>query len=83
MIWIADMISPFSAVQALLVLNAAGHTAAGPASCPADAPVSCQNSSTIEDTCCTEVYGEVLQVQFWDANPATGPADSWTIHGLW
>jgi len=23
------------------------------------------------------------KTQFWDANPATGPSDSWTIHGLW
>ncbi|KAI9844320.1 MAG: Ribonuclease T2 precursor (RNase T2) [Thelocarpon superellum] len=23
------------------------------------------------------------QTQFWDANPSTGPSDSWTIHGLW
>ncbi|KAM0504500.1 hypothetical protein ACHAP0_002267 [Verticillium nonalfalfae] len=25
----------------------------------------------------------ILQTQFWDSNPATGPDDSWTIHGLW
>lgn len=24
-----------------------------------------------------------VQTQFWDADPSTGPADSWTIHGLW
>ena len=24
-----------------------------------------------------------LQTQFWDADPSTGPVDSWTIHGLW
>jgi len=24
-----------------------------------------------------------LQTQFWDTDPATGPTDSWTIHGLW
>lgn len=24
-----------------------------------------------------------MQTQFWDADPATGPSDSWTIHGLW
>ena len=23
------------------------------------------------------------QTQFWDADPSTGPVDSWTIHGLW
>lgn len=24
-----------------------------------------------------------MQTQFWDSDPATGPAKSWTIHGLW
>lgn len=47
------------------------------------APLSCHNTTAIKNTCCTEVQGEVLQVQFWDADPATGPADHWTIHGLW
>lgn len=26
---------------------------------------------------------QMLQTQFWDTNPATGPQDHWTIHGLW
>lgn len=47
------------------------------------APLSCHNTTTIKNTCCTEVQGQVLQVQFWDTDPATGPADHWTIHGLW
>lgn len=25
----------------------------------------------------------MLQTQFWDTNPSTGPTNSWTIHGLW
>ncbi|KAH8914203.1 ribonuclease T2 [Atractiella rhizophila] len=25
----------------------------------------------------------LLQTQFWDTDPVTGPDDSWTIHGLW
>ncbi|EHL02874.1 putative Ribonuclease T2-like protein [Glarea lozoyensis 74030] len=29
--------------------------------------------------CC----GQLLQTQFWDTAPSTGPADSWTLHGLW
>ncbi len=24
-----------------------------------------------------------LLTQFWDTAPATGPVDSWTVHGLW
>jgi len=47
------------------------------------APLSCHNTTAIQNTCCTEVQGQVLQVQFWDTAPATGPADHWTIHGLW
>jgi ribonuclease T2 len=27
--------------------------------------------------------GQILQTQFWDTNPPTGPDDSWTLHGLW
>lgn len=27
--------------------------------------------------------GQLLFTQFWDTDPATGPTDSWTIHGLW
>lgn len=27
--------------------------------------------------------GLLLLTQFWDYNPATGPSNSWTIHGLW
>lgn len=25
----------------------------------------------------------LLQTQFWDTDPSTGPSDAWTIHGLW
>jgi len=50
--------------------------------CPADGPVSC--SSSASGTCCFESPGGlVLQTQFWDTDPSTGPTDSWTIHGLW
>ncbi|KAH7305597.1 ribonuclease T2-like protein [Stachybotrys elegans] len=53
-------------------------------SCPANVPVSCQNTTVYEDTCCfNHPGGQVLLTQFWDTNPSTGPADSWTIHGLW
>lgn len=44
--------------------------------------LSCSVSST--NTCCINSPGGLLQqVQFWDTNPATGPSNSWTIHGLW
>jgi ribonuclease T2 len=51
-------------------------------SCPANSPVSC-STNNIQNTCCTETQGQVVSVQLWDTNPATGPADHWTIHGLW
>ncbi|RDL34377.1 uncharacterized protein BP5553_07505 [Venustampulla echinocandica] len=52
--------------------------------CPADSPLSCHNTTTAPDSCCF-IYpgGQLLQTQFWDASPAVGPDDSWTLHGLW
>lgn len=46
--------------------------------------LSCHNTTAIKDSCCfNSPGGLLLQTQFWDTNPATGPDDSWTIHGLW
>ncbi|MCJ1423103.1 ribonuclease T2-like [Sticta canariensis] len=46
--------------------------------------LSCQNTTPVQDTCCFNYPGgQLLQTQFWDTNPPTGPVDSWTIHGLW
>ena len=71
------------AAQAVLMTASVRQAIAGPPNCGSNYPVSCQNTSAITNTCCTEVYGQIQQVQFWDYNPATGPSDSWTIHGLW
>ncbi|KZV70979.1 ribonuclease T2 [Peniophora sp. CONT] len=50
--------------------------------CSATTTKSC--SSSASGTCCFESPGGLLvQPQFWDTDPVTGPADSWTIHGLW
>lgn len=66
--------------------------AAGPAlaavsgslSCPADTPLSCHNTTAYDNTCCFNYPGgQVLLTQFWDTSPSTGPATSWTVHGLW
>ncbi|GEQ68411.1 hypothetical protein JCM33374_g2079 [Metschnikowia sp. JCM 33374] len=55
----------------------------GFASCPSNLPESC-TSTSIDNSCCYESPGGVLvQTQFWDYNPATGPSDSFTLHGLW
>ena len=47
-------------------------------------PLSCHNKSAVANTCCFNYPGGLLlQTQFWDSDPATGPADHWTVHGLW
>ncbi|KAF2174776.1 ribonuclease T2 [Zopfia rhizophila CBS 207.26] len=46
--------------------------------------LSCHNTTAVENLCCFNAPGgQLLQTQFWDTEPATGPEDSWTIHGLW
>nr|BAC21194.1 ribonuclease T2 [Hericium erinaceus]BAD12140.1 ribonuclease T2 [Hericium erinaceus] len=51
--------------------------------CSTSGAASC-SSGSVGNTCCTESPGGLLlQTQFWDTNPSTGPSNSWTIHGLW
>jgi ribonuclease T2 len=46
--------------------------------------ISCQNTTAVANTCCFNAPGgQLLQTQFWDTSPSTGPSNSWTIHGLW
>ena len=46
--------------------------------------LSCQTEFNGQDTCCFNYPGgQMLLTQFWDADPAIGPEESWTIHGLW
>lgn len=52
--------------------------------CSTSGPASCHNTTRQSNLCCFESPGGLLlQTQFWDTNPSTGPSDSWTIHGLW
>jgi ribonuclease T2 len=52
-------------------------------SCPMP-QLSCHNTTVVENLCCFNAPGgQLLQTQFWDTNPPTGPSDSWTLHGLW
>ncbi|CAA7264797.1 unnamed protein product [Cyclocybe aegerita] len=52
--------------------------------CSTTGTASCRNTSTVSNLCCFEAPGGLLlQTQFWDTNPSTGPSNSWTIHGLW
>ncbi|KIM47510.1 hypothetical protein M413DRAFT_22164 [Hebeloma cylindrosporum] len=52
--------------------------------CSRSGQQSCHNTTIVENLCCFESPGGLLlQTQFWDTNPSTGPSNSWTIHGLW
>ncbi|KAK0465544.1 ribonuclease T2 [Desarmillaria tabescens] len=63
------------------LLNRASSLSSG---CGTSGAESCSSSSTGQDLCCFESPGGLLvQPQFWDSDPSTGPSDSWTIHGLW
>ena len=43
-----------------------------------NAQISCRNTSVVHDLCCFNAPGgQMLQTQFWDANPPTGPSDAW------
>ena len=46
--------------------------------------LSCHNTTQQTNLCCFNAPGgQLLQTQFWDTNPVSGPTDSWTVHGLW
>lgn len=56
--------------------------------CSAGGPLSCHNTTAVANTCCfASPGGLLLQTQFWDTLSSgalvTGPADAWTVHGLW
>lgn len=52
-------------------------------SCPTP-ELSCHNTTAQANLCCfNSPGGALLQTQFWDTSPPTGPDDSWTLHGLW
>ena len=71
--------------SAQLALLSSGNAVSGgsPQSCP-NPQLSCHNTTVQTNTCCFNAPGgQLLQTQFWDSSPATGPADHWTVHGLW
>ncbi|KAI0800756.1 ribonuclease T2 [Fomes fomentarius] len=52
--------------------------------CSTSGQTSCHNTTAQANSCCFESPGGLLlQTQFWDTDPSTGPSNSWTIHGLW
>ncbi|KAG0648795.1 Ribonuclease T2 [Hyphodiscus hymeniophilus] len=67
----------------LVSLLAPVALAGSPKTC-SNPQLSCQNTTSVSDLCCFNAPGgQILQTQFWDTNPSTGPSNSWTIHGLW
>ena len=81
-------LSALSSAQNVLGLQSAvarqlSYDISASASC-ASPQLSCHNTSAVENLCCfNSPGGALLQTQFWDTKPVTGPVDSWTIHGLW
>lgn len=73
------------AVTGAQVLLGGGQQVLGgtPQAC-SDPQLSCHNTTIVENLCCFNAPGgQMLQTQFWDTQPSTGPENSWTIHGLW
>jgi ribonuclease T2 len=73
------------AIGGAQVLLGAGQPARGTFTQSCEAPqLSCHNTTVVENLCCFNAPGgQILQTQFWDTSPPTGPDDSWTLHGLW
>ena len=60
-----------------------GVLGGAPESCP-NPQLSCHNTTAVANTCCFNAPGgQLLQTQFWDTSPSTGPSNHWTVHGLW
>ncbi|QRW12786.1 ribonuclease T2 family [Ceratobasidium sp. AG-Ba] len=73
-----------AAVSASPLVSVDTRSLFGRTSCSITGQTSCQNTTAQSNLCCFEAPGgQLLQTQFWDFNPSTGPSDSWTIHGLW
>ena len=52
--------------------------------CPEEIPESCGGTTPLLDSCCYEdPSGVLILTQFWHYDPATGPSDRFTLHGLW
>ncbi|GJE89611.1 ribonuclease T2-like protein [Phanerochaete sordida] len=78
----ATLATPFfSPVDAMNLFSRNAQISSG---CSTSGPASCHNTTKETNLCCFESPGGLLlQTQFWDTDPSTGPSDSWTIHGLW
>jgi hypothetical protein len=63
-------ISALASVAGLVSAVLAGT----PQTCTSNLPLSCHNSTAVSNTCCFVAAGQLLQTQFWDTDPATGPS---------
>lgn len=76
--------SKFIISYSTLLLTSSSSTLGGSPPTCSNPQTSCHNTTAVSNTCCfNSPGGLLLQTQFWDTNPATGPTNSWTIHGLW
>ncbi|KAK7058427.1 hypothetical protein VNI00_002061 [Paramarasmius palmivorus] len=76
--------TPLAPLTPFASLDILGRDVAIASGCSVSGSTSCHNTSAVSNLCCFEAPGGLLlQTQFWDTNPSTGPSDSWTIHGLW
>jgi hypothetical protein len=86
-ILVQAVLSAFAFAESTLGLLSPVHRLSGNGSASAvcnNPQLSCHNATTVDNLCCfNSPGGSLLQTQFWDTDPATGPEDSWTIHGLW
>ena len=81
---ISQLVSPGTASLVHLAgASIHANAAMGPPACPSNTPMSCVNGAPSGNDCCIQNPGFALQAQMWWIDPSTGPADSWTIHGLW
>ena len=69
--------------QVVLIQHESFVRGGAPLSC-SNTQLSCHNTTAVADTCCfNSPGGQLLQTQFWDTSPSTGPTNHWTVHGLW
>ncbi|KAJ7907311.1 ribonuclease T2 [Mycena leptocephala] len=92
MLAVAAILAALAGSSAASILSAFGVTSLSEralmpdisSGCSATGTASCGNTSSVSNLCCFESPGGLLlQTQFWDTSPSTGPTNSWTIHGLW
>ncbi|KAL6697860.1 hypothetical protein J3F84DRAFT_254942 [Trichoderma pleuroticola] len=57
-----------------LLAMLASVAAAASRICASNTPLSCHNTTAVDDSCCFIPSGQLLQTQFWDTDPSTGPA---------